>query len=288
VRKAVTGGGLPWPAEWSTPRLKVRTVLADLFLGSIALGSVGLGVLALFSGEIGRAAFLLAVGVFFGAITALSSSTWWLRQRMSGGSVALERTGSAYDGIKIPFSAWPYYGLALIMFMGSAFMAIHAASWLLSWEMPSYLPRSDVLSGAFAGAGALFCLWLFIEFASGRIARGFLTLTPNGIYHRSHMFEHYVPWSAVFEVSAVELSVGPFIAVSAFTSQETHVRQTHWIGKTLDFRLLPRVMVRCRSLAVDPVLVYYALEYYFAHPGDRAELLTPAGEQRIRGGNVLD
>ncbi|QYN35499.1 hypothetical protein K1T35_45570 [Pseudonocardia sp. DSM 110487] len=262
-------------------------MLADLFLGLIALGSAGLGVLASCSGEFGRAAFLLAVAVFFGAITALSSSMWLLRQRTSRGSVALERSGAEYDGIKIKFSAWPHCGLAVIMFMGFAFMAAHAAGWLLSWEMPSYLPRSDAFSGVVAAAGALFCLWLFIEFASGRIARGYLALTPTGIYHRSHIFEHYVPWSAVFEVSAVELSAGSFIAVNAFPAQGTHVRRTHWIGKTLEFRLLPYLMVRCRLLAVDPVLVYYALGYYFAHPDARAELLTPAGERRIRGGNVL-
>jgi hypothetical protein len=263
-------------------------VAADLFLGLLTLGFAGLGVLALSSVELGSAAFLLAVSLFFGTITALSLSTWRLRGRVPPGSVALEMTGSRCDGVRIAFSAWLYYGLMVILRICFACTAAYAAGGILSWEVPPYLPRADALSRAISGVGALFCLWLFIEFASGRIARGHLTLTTDGIYHRSHTFEHFLPWSAMLDVSAVQLSTGPFIAVEAGPSGDTQVRRTHWMGKQLEFRLLPFLMVRGRSLGVDPALVYHALRYYLAHPDARAELLTSAGEQRIRGGHLLD
>lgn len=56
----------------------------------------------------------------------------------------------------------------------------------------------------------------------------------------------------------------------------------------VEFTFLPSVVVNGRRLAVDPAVVYHALRYYHAHPEMRAELLTPAGVQRIRSGRLLD
>jgi hypothetical protein len=291
VSKAVDSSGsslLPWPAEWSTPRLKMRTVLTDGFLGLLALGSTGLGALALSSGELGPAAFLLAVSVFFGSLTALSLSMWRTRRPVSPRSVALQATGSNYEGVTISFSARLHIGVTAILLMGSAFLALYAAGGIMTWEMPPFVPRPDVISVAISVAGALFCLWLFAEFTTGRIVKGYLMLTPGGIYHRSHTFEHFVPWDTVFDVSAVELHSGQFIAVKVLPSEDTRVRRTHWIGKQEEFRLLPLLVVRARSLAADPAVAYHALRYYFAHPEAREELLMPAGEQRIRTGNLVD
>jgi hypothetical protein len=290
VRKAVDSSSSslpPWPAEWSTPRLKMRTVLTDGFLGLLALGSIGLGALALSSGALGHAAFLLMVGVFFGSIATLSLSMWRTRRPGSPRSVALQATGSNYEGVTISFSARLYNGVTAIMLMGSAFLALYATGGIMKWKMPPFVPRPGVISVALSVAGALFCLWLFTEFATGRIAKGYLTLTPGGIYHRSHTFDHFVPWDTVLDVSAVEFHSGQFIAVNALPSGDTRVRRTHWIGKQEEFRLLPFLVVRARSLAADPAVAYHALRYYFAHPEARAELLMPAGEQRIRSGNLF-
>jgi hypothetical protein len=66
-----------------------------------------------------------------------------------------------------------------------------------------------------------------------------------------------------FRVSA---EAGPLIVVRAPPSQNARARRTSWVGKQEEYQLLPNVVVRGRSLAVDPALLYHALRYYFGHP----------------------
>ncbi|TWF77883.1 hypothetical protein FHX44_113798 [Pseudonocardia hierapolitana] len=262
-------------------------MLGDGFLGALTLGFTGLGALASSAGDLGTAAFFFAGGAFPGVLTALSLSMWRLRRRTSSRAVRSRPTAHGRGGVVLCFSTWRYYGLTAALLMGSAFLGVHAAGGVLGWEMPPPVPQANAIAVAIAGFGALLFLWLFIEFVSGRIVKGWLALTPAGIHHRSHTFEHFVPWSAVLEVSAMELGAGPLIVVRTFPSDGAWIRRTHWMGKPDEFGLLPSLVVRARSLAVDPAVAYHALRYYHAHPESRGELLTPVGERRIRSGNVV-
>jgi hypothetical protein len=262
-------------------------VLGDGFLGALALGFTGLGALASAAGDLGTAVFFFAGGAFLGVLAALSLSMWRLRRRTSSGAVGLLPTGYGHGGVALYFSTWRYRGITAALLMGSAFLGVYAAGGVLGWEMSPPVPRSNAITAAISGSGALLLLWLFVECVSGRIAKGRLALTPTGIHHRSHTFEHFVPWSAVLEVSAMELGAGPLIVVRTLPSDGARIRRTHWMGKPDEFGLLPSLVVRARSLAVDPAVAYHALRYYHVHPESRGELLTSVGERRIRCEDVV-
>lgn len=278
---------LPWPAEWSTPRPRPATVLGDVFLVALTLGFTALGAQASYGGDLGTAAFFFAGGAFLGLLTAHSLSRRRLRRRMSSRAVMLRPTAYGRGGVALCFSTWRYRGLTAALLMGSAFLGVYTAGSVLGWEMPPPVPRANVIAVVIAGCGALLLLWFFIEFITGRIAKGWVALTEAGIHHRSHTFEHFVPWSAVLEVSGMELGAEPLIVVRTFPSDGARIRRTHWMGKPDEFGLLPSLVVRARSLVVDPAVAYHALRYYHAHPESRGELLSPAGERRIRSGNLV-
>jgi hypothetical protein len=128
--------------------------------------------------------------------------------------------------------------------------------------------------------------WAIVQLIDRRVVKGCLVLCPDGIYHRSYTFEHFVPWHCVVDVSADELR-GPVIVAKVLSAEGISVRRTSRMGRQWEFKLLPFVVVPGRYLAVDPGLAYHAVRYYESHPGARAELATRAGEDRVRGGNLL-
>lgn len=64
--------------------------------------------------------------------------------------------------------------------------------------------------------------WIGVVFL--RLAPGRLVLTPDGIYHRSLTFEHYVPWFTVYAFSA-ETGDTPMLAIKANPSDGTRLRR---------------------------------------------------------------
>lgn len=277
---------LPWPEQWPAPRPKLWMKLTAGYLGALTLLAGGLGSWALLSGQPGPAIFLLGGGAYLGLVTVLSG--WLLRTRrhLSPKAVTLQVTGSAEDGVRIAYSGWLYRWLATMMLLTFAVFSGVVLSGLAGWVIPPFASPPGVVSVGLLSAAGLYCLWILIEMASGRLARGRVVLSPQGIYHRSLTFEHFAPWYAVNAVSAEDLN-GPVIVAKAFPSDHTRVRRTSWVGKQQEFQLLPYTAVRGRSLAVDPAVLYHALRYYHAHPEARPELATDAGVRRIRNGNRL-
>jgi hypothetical protein len=217
-----------------------------------------------------------------------------LRRGLSARAVSLRATGCADDGVAMFYSPRFYRILRVLLLVTACIVASFAGAGVLGWAAPSGTPPPDPES-FLAGGAALSLLfawvawlvWVVVEIACRRVARGRLVLRPDGIYHRSFTFEHFAPWHAVVDVSARQFR-DPVIVVRAFPTEDTRIRRTSWLGNQQEFKLLPFLAVRGRSLAVDPAVAYHALRYYHAHPEARAELGTFAGEQRIRSGNLLD
>jgi hypothetical protein len=264
-------------------------VLGVGFMGILTLGAIGVGVSELLAGDHEPAMFLIAGGIYLGTGTAIVLSMLLPRRRLSARSVSRETTGSGHDGIAIFYSARLYFLIATIMFATFVLTAAYALGGMLEWEMRHFDPATNVVDIILFGALAVICLWFFIGVVSGRLVggRARLVLSPDGIYHRSYTFEHFVPWRTVFAVSAEEFR-GPLIVARTFESKEIRTRRTIWARLQDESGYLPDLMVRGRQLAVDPAVAYHALRYYYAHPEARAELLTPDGEQRIRSGSLLD
>ncbi|MGH3972990.1 MAG: hypothetical protein ACRDS9_06665 [Pseudonocardiaceae bacterium] len=285
--KAMAGDALPpWPDEWPAPRPKLWMVLNAGYLSILTLLACGLGSWALLSGQPGPAAFLLGGGVYLGLGTSLCFSLLRTRRRVSPKAITLRVTGSGEDGVLVAYASWLYRCLAAIMLLTFLVFTGSALSGLAGWVVPPFATPPNALStGIFITAG-LYFLWIVIDIASGRLARGRVVLGPHGIYHRSVTFEHFAPWDTVHTVAAEDVG-GPLVVAKAFPSDHSRVRRTSRVGKQQEFQMLPYVAVRGRSLAVDPAVLYHALRYYHAHPEARAELTTEAGLHRIRGGNLL-
>lgn len=277
---------LPWPEEWPTPRPKIWMILTVGYLSVLTLLACGLGSWALLSGQFGPSMLLLGGGVYLGFVTSLGGWLLRTRRRASPKAITLRSTGSAEDGVRIAYSGFLYRWLATMMPLTAAVLAGVVLSGLTGWAIPLFSSPPSVVTVVVLSAAGLYCLWIVIELAGGRLARGWVVLSPQGIHHRSLTFEHFAPWCAVHTVSAEDAN-GPLIVAKASPAEHTRVRRTSWAGKQQEFESLPSVAVRGRSLAVDPAMLYYALCYYHSHPEARLELATDAGWQRIRTANLL-
>ncbi len=278
---------LPWPEEWPAPRPKLWMRLAAGYLGVLTLLAGGLGFWALLSDQYGSAIYLFVGGVYLGLTTSLSLRLLRTRRHVPPTAITLGKMGSAENGVVIAYSGWLYGRLAILILLTFAAFTGLALSGLAGWSVPTFSSAPGVVSTVIFSAAGLYFLWIVVDMASGRLARGRVGLSPDGIYHRSLTFEHFVPWHAVNTISAEDIS-GPLIVTKVAASDHTQVRRTSWIGKQQEFKLLPYGAVRARSLEVDPAVLYHTLRYYHAHPGARPELATDAGLRRIRTGDLLE
>jgi hypothetical protein len=268
-------------------------VLSLGFLGILALGILWSAVAALLAEpEIGVVLFVGAI--CHGTATGLDLCMLRRRRRVLRRSVAVQVARTAYDGVAMFYSTRFNSLLRALLRASFAVVAGLSAGGILGWlaSPHSPTPGTPSLTGAvgtmllLVWVGWLF--WVLVEIIGGRIGRGRLVIGPNGIYHRSHTFEHFVPWDAVVAVHAVQSRGGPLVMVSTVPSGKSYTRRTAWLGKQDEFKLLPYVVVRGDFLAVNPAVAYHGLRYYHAHPEARAELLTSVGEHRFRTGSILD
>jgi hypothetical protein len=277
---------LPWPQEWPAPRPKLWIRLTVGYLCVLTLLTGGLGFWALLSGQYRSAIFLFGGGVYLGLGTSLSLRLLRTRRHVSPTAITLGKTGSAKNGIVIAYSDWLYGCLAILVLLTLAALTGLALSGLAGWPVPPFSSAPGIVSTVVFSAAGLYFLWIVRDIASGRLARGRVVLSPDGIYHRSLTFEHFAPWHAVHTISAEDIS-GPLIVAKVSPSDHSQVRQTSRVGKQQEFKFLPHAAVRARSLKVDPAVLYHALRYYHAHPGARPELATDTGLRRIRTGDLL-
>jgi hypothetical protein len=108
-----------------------------------------------------------------------------------------------------------------------------------------------------------------------RLAPGEVRVSAEGVLHRSLTATHFVPWYAVFDVTA-EFAGTPLIVVKAHTSDGTRLRRHTGRLGTAEMQFLPYLVVRVPWLAADPVEVYRTLTFYAAHADRRSDLATGA------------
>ncbi|GIE44728.1 hypothetical protein Alo02nite_76260 [Actinoplanes lobatus] len=106
-----------------------------------------------------------------------------------------------------------------------------------------------------------------------RLAPGTLVVTTSGIYHRSLVLEHFVPWNAVVDILARE-GTDPWITVKALPLDGTRQRQHTGRLHTFEGQALPFIVARSSWLRANTVPAYQAVKHYYDHPEQRAELAT--------------
>ncbi|BEL07455.1 hypothetical protein Q0Z83_056460 [Actinoplanes sichuanensis] len=184
---------------------------------------------------------------------------------------ATEPPGTGLDdrgesGLAFPYSRVPYYlltvTLALVVLLAGGFaVAAAAGGSVTGWVL-----------AAVSGGFAVFVGWFLLTLL--RLAPGIIVLTPSGIYHRSLVLEHFVPWDAVVDVQARE-GPNPWITVKALPMDGTRIR--HHTGRLHAFEggLLPFLVARTSWLGANAVPAYQAIRFYFDHPNQRPLLHSP-------------
>ncbi|GAB3264601.1 hypothetical protein [Kineosporia babensis] len=116
-----------------------------------------------------------------------------------------------------------------------------------------------------------FLVFNWILVGTYRDGRGKLVLTPSGVYHRSGVWEQFVPWELVTDVKAVKSRPQPSIEV-AYVPAVTVLSRNHgtWLGVGVDPGW--RIVIGTSPLRGQAVPAYRALRFYFENPHLRSEL----------------
>lgn len=171
-------------------------------------------------------------------VTAIGVTGLW-RPRPATGAPTAGVNDQDERGLAFPYASLPYYLLAvtvaIVVVLAAGFAVLMAADGTgTGWAL--------AVVGA---AAAAFLDWFLIVLLC--LAPGTLVVTPSGIYHRSLVLEHFVPWEAIVDVLARE-GTDPWITVKALpmdgTRQRRHTGRLHaFEGQALPFL----VAVTCQN-----------------------------------------
>lgn len=165
-------------------------------------------------------------------------------------------------GIAFSYGLWPYYWAAVVVVCGAVGLLGFAIAAAGGGSIDGVL-----VALVFAGLG-LSMLWYVVTML--RVAPGVVVISPSGIYRRSLVFEHFVPWDAVTEVVARNHDT-PWITVKALPLPGTRMKG-HLSRFVKGTEGLPFMIIRAHWLGPNAVPAYLALSRYFYAPEQRAEL----------------
>lgn len=275
---------VPWPPAWHD-RPATRYYLA---LGVIGVFLVLLPVLMAVSmygeGKDATGHYLLGFSAIGTLVSWLGFETRMRLRRSGAGTLATAYGDDNTSGVKIPYSIRVYVSYILTMGAIAAFFAIAAVHTFVGAEA-----GSRGVGFVWSAVALLFASFV-VRVATGRFARGYLLVSPNGIHQRGWTFESFLPWSGIIGISAVQTD-SPDILVLASDDTPWHRRQVTrlWrqdklptIASDNGLDVKPAIHIEGKFLSSDPALVMELLTYYAEHPEARAELGTEAALQRAR------
>ncbi|GGN92380.1 hypothetical protein GCM10010112_79510 [Actinoplanes lobatus] len=237
-------------------------MLAAIFLGLISGLIAVVAVAAAVTGDTVEAIGFGLAAILAGHVTAIGiTGLRHPRPATEPPSAGVNDRGES--GLAFPYARLPYYlitvTLVLVALLAAGFTAVMAAGgsatgWVLA---------------AISGGFAVFASWFLIVLL--RLAPGTIVLTPSGIYHRSLVLEHFVPWDAVVDVQARD-GPNPWITVKALPMDGTRERRHTGRLHTFEGGLLPFLVARTSWLGANAVPAYQAIRFYFDHPDQRPQL----------------
>jgi hypothetical protein len=259
------------PAGWPKPHRSVFRVVSVSVLTLVAVVTATVAVSAVMTGEVAQALVFGIGAILLGHLVGMSISA--LRRRAPGpldGSLGVTDDGE--QGLAFPYARWSYYWLSVVLALVAVLAAGFAAVMVQEGSATGWVLA--VLAGGFAVS----VVWFLVVVL--RLAPGTLVLTPTGIYHRSLVLEHFVPWDAVVDIQA-RAGPRPWITVKAMPASGTREhRHTGRLG-AFEGQALPFMVARTQWLGANSVPAYRALQHYFTHQQDRPGL-TEAGLRASR------
>ena len=247
------------PAGW--PGAGSRRRSGPVLFAVLTLLTLALTVAAIDAGDVEQIALWGLGTLLFGHLTGMSIS--FLRTPPPAtGPPAAGLTERGERGLAFRYSRAAHYWLASLLVLLVVFFVMLAGAMARAGTAVGWL-----IAGVSALA-VIFLLWFLVT--TLRLAPGRVVLAPSGIYHRSLMFEHFVPWPAVTGVHPRAGRV-PRIIVEASASPQTRERRyTGPFGAGIEG--LPSMVVRTYWLGANARPAYLALRHYHDHPAERPGL----------------
>jgi hypothetical protein len=195
------------------------------------------------------------------------------RQKLPAAIRTVVRNGM--PGTEIRYSARQLW--VLVGTMGSFAVCCLTAAVELFIHQEAGFPGAAVVPGLF---GLLFASFV-VAVALGRIARGEIVLSAQGMTQRGWSFESRLNWSAISGAGAVDYG-SPSILVTGYANAEWDRRYTARLWRIDRLPSAPLIEIDCRRFDVDPAVLHDYLKAYVDHPELRSELGTDAAIDRAR------
>jgi len=231
-----------------------------------------------------------SIALFFLAC-ALTAALAWPGRR--DGRLRLEtvRLGDRHErGVLVPYAGWR----TAVQLGAIACLALACLGYVVFADAfaddPGESPWPVRLVGAvgvvFFGVGG----FLFASRGWGRRWR--VLLTPSAVVSAAGSSRTVVPWAAIQQVRATEVTTHvrgiavrePLVGIDVSDPQAIQTDPLERLLLPVNRRFGADISLPIRTLDIDPRLLHQALRYYHQHPQARAELATEAGPARMQHG----
>lgn len=269
-------GSLPKPAEWpSNVAGRGKYLLSVLMMVALSVGSVLAAVGFVAIGEPGGLKYGLAFALFFALIAGFGYvSHLHPANRESDISIARH---AGHPVMELRYAGAPFYllvGLVLCVLSVCVMAAVDFAT-----------ADGSVVAGkvaaALVAAAALFFGSFIVLVGTGRLSRGRILLSQEGILQRGHAFMSSFAWDVLAGVKAAHNGT-PEVLVVAYSNAPWHRGQLSRLWKLDKLPPVPLIEIDCSKFDIDPNLVFHLVKFYVENPSARAELGTDACLQRMR------
>jgi hypothetical protein len=261
------------PEGWTETHDGVRFHLSVAVMSGIAVVSLLSGLVVAMAGYIVALKYFALFALIAILVVAFGIVGRYRRVDLSDAIRSVERDG--IPGTEIRYSAWQF--TILVAMMGCSAVFCTMASVEIFIHQDEGFPGFAVVTGAL---GLLFVSFI-APVVSGRVRRGGVTLSSQGVAQRGRSFESRLDWSAIVAVRA-STNGYPVILAIGYANADWNRRYTTRFWRIDRLPPVPMIEFDCRQFDVDPHILYSYVRAYADNPELRAELGTEAALARAR------
>mgnify|MGYP001194409456 CR=1 FL=1 len=254
----------------------IRFFVTVAGLTVIALVSVLAALVTAQEGNVSAARYCLLFAFIMALTIAYPTVVRYRRKDLAAAVRTVEHEG--FQATQIRQSIWPFALLVAIMASWTAFFGMAAVDFLAD--------QDDESTGAAVVMGALSAFFgsFPVAAATGRLRRGGVTLSGQGIAQRGWSFESKLDWSAIFAapLTSLEGTRFPTILVGGSANANWIRRYTTRLWRIDRLPQVPVLQLDCNKFDVDPHVLNNYIRTYVDNPKMRHELGTEAALVRAR------
>ncbi|SDI62715.1 hypothetical protein SAMN05444695_10999 [Rhodococcus triatomae] len=236
-----------WPSgNWRTLRERIKLALAAVF-GAVVMFVCAAGVVVMLDeGSPQSAKYFVLFGLLWVPILAFPLV---YKPKANGRLAPTERTLNGSPATTIEYSSGPLTVMSILTGFVSLMMGLGAYDYSLEAESDGY--GSTVIFAAIA----LFFGSFPLSYLLGRLRRGYIAFTTEGIHQRGWAFESFLPWDSVMGVSAGYQGF-PMTLIIAYNDEGWRRRYTARLWRIDRIPPTPMMDIDYRKIGDDAALVH--------------------------------